>query len=114
VLTGDVKDKAANTFFFDTALASDLGKDKVINFGSKDFIVMTSELARDGGMPTIASHDGTFSFYDGLDLGTVAVTDLAGRTVTTLEFDGEQIAGGTHYYVYSLVGSTAAVPAIGT
>lgn len=111
-LTGDAKDKATNTFFFDTGLNLDLGKDKVVNFGSKDFIISTSKLAGDG-TSTIASHDGVFSFHDGLDLGAVAVTDLSGRAITTLEFDGEQASGGTHYYVYSLVGSTTAMPVIG-
>lgn len=111
-LTGDAKDKATNSFFFDTGLNLDLGKDKVVNFGSKDFIITTSKLAGEG-TSTIASHDGVFSFHDGLDLGAVAVTDLSGRTVTTLEFDGEQTSGGTHYYVYSLVGSSTAMPVIG-
>ncbi|RYF08318.1 MAG: hypothetical protein EOO77_25215, partial [Oxalobacteraceae bacterium] len=36
-LTGDAKDKATNAFFFDTDLNLDLGKDKIVNFGSKDF-----------------------------------------------------------------------------
>jgi hypothetical protein len=112
-LTGDAKDKATNAFFFDTDLNLDLGKDKIVNFGSKDFIIATSKLAEDG-TSTIGSHDGVFSFHDGLDLGTVAVTDLSGRTVTVLEFDGEQTSGGTHYYVYSLVGSTTAMPVMGS
>ncbi|MDD1453143.1 hypothetical protein NHF48_023015 [Sphingomonas sp. H160509] len=111
-LTGDAKDKATNAFFFDTDLNLDLGKDKIVNFGSKDFIISTSKLA-ENGTSTISTHDGVFSFHDGLDLGTVGVTDLSGRAVTALEFDGEQTSGGTHYYVYSLVGSTTAMPVIG-
>ncbi|WP_156362268.1 hypothetical protein [Sphingomonas sp. Leaf208] len=111
-LTGDAKDKTTNTFFFDTGLNLDLGKDKIINFGIKDFIISSSKL--DGkNLLTIESHDGSFSFHDGLDLGAVTVSDLSSRAVTTLEFDGEQTSGGTHYYVYSLVGSTTAMPVIG-
>ena len=113
-LTGDKTDKAANTFFFDTALDLDLGADTLKAFGAKDVIVTTHKLADIAVGGRIGTTDGNFTFgHDGLDLGHLAITDLAGAAVTTLEFDGGRIVGDVNYYVYSNVDSAAGVAALG-
>jgi hypothetical protein len=37
----------------------------------------------------------------------VAITDTKGAAVTALEFDGDAVINGVHYYVYSQLGSVA-------
>lgn len=108
-LTGDAKDKVVNTFFFDNELHMDLGRDKVINFGTKDVIVTTSRLG--DGTKLAAGTDGSFDFAD--HLGSISIIDVAGQAVNMLEFDGEQVAGGVHYFLYSLVESATSHMIVG-
>lgn len=108
-LKGDAGDKKANAFFFDTALGMDMGHDTVAGFGAKDVLVTTSALADVAAGRGVSAGAGGFSFAGG---GGVAVTDAAGHAVTTLEFDGDQVIGGVHYYAYSLAGSAAGLGAL--
>lgn len=118
VLSGDVLDARAQTFFFDTALDIDLGNDQIINFGSKDILVTTSSLL-DG------NRDGVIAFGSGGrvslmgdtgapgdkavlgEVGSIAISNLDDGAVNKMEFDGAVVHDGTTYYVYSLVGSAA-------
>lgn len=97
-LAGDVGDRKADMFFFDTALGRDLGPDTLLRFGDKDRIVTTTAL--DG----LVSNGGVFELDGG---GSVKVTNLKGSPVGQLEFDGMTSRGGVDYYVYSLPGSSA-------
>lgn len=102
-LKGGTGDKALDKFFFDTAIDQSFGADKLTNFGGKDVLVTTTQLGA-AGAATISANAGTFDL-DGH--GSLGITDASGRAVTTLEFDGDQVVNGTHYYVYSLEGSSA-------
>jgi hypothetical protein len=110
-MSGDAKDKKANTFFFDTALNMGQGTDTIAKFGAKDIIVSTTKMANvdAGGQWTGAA--GSFGLADRSGdadgLGTVSVTNVAGAAVTSLEFDGSTTVQGVTYYVYSHVGSAA-------
>ena len=41
------------------------------------------------------------------EVGNIAIMNIAGNALTTLEFDGQVDHGGVHYFVYSTVGSAA-------
>lgn len=103
VLNGDVGDKKATSFFFDTALGLDTGHDTITTFGTKDILVTTSALAS-----TTAGQNG-FVFGGG---GSVEVSGVGGNPVTTLEFDGDHVSAGVHYYVYSLESSAAGLDSL--
>ncbi len=108
VLTGDASDRKTDMFFLDLNLGLDLGRDAIANFGLKDILVTTSKLY-DG------NKDGIIQFGAGalLDyrvakndsLGQAAISDLEGKAVKALEFDGTVSANGVDYFVYSRVGS---------
>ncbi|MEG3166457.1 Calx-beta domain-containing protein [Sphingomonas sp. PB2P19] len=91
----------SDTFFYDANGAG--GSDRIIDFGSDDFIVTTTAFRdrnRDGIIS--AGHNALFDLASG---GSVAVASSAGGTVRSLEFDGAFVRGGTSYFVYSKVGS---------
>jgi len=103
VLNGDVGDKKSSTFFFDTALGLDTGHDTITAFGAKDILVTTSALTS-----ATAGQSG-FVLEGG---GSVVVNGVPGNAVTTLEFDGDHVSAGVHYYVYSLEGSAAGLDSL--
>ena len=103
VLNGDAGDKKAGIFFFDTALGLDTGHDMITAFGAKDILVTTSALA------SVTAGQGGFVLEGG---GSVAVSGVAGNAVTALEFDGDHVSAGVHYYVYSLEGSAAGLDSL--
>jgi hypothetical protein len=113
-LAGGKTDTATDAFFFDTALHRALGADKVINFGAKDVIITTSQI----GSGAVGSHvdavGGTFALYDeGVSIGSIAINNPGGASVTSLEYDGVKHGDGVSYYVYSQVGSTVGLDALG-
>lgn len=115
-LTGDKTDKAVNKFFFDTALDMRLGQDKIVSMGAKDILVTTTKLS-DGALGSkitaISASEG-FGLHNGNhDLGGVLITGVTGSAVNVLEFDGERVVGGAHYFVYSLAGSSAGLADLG-
>lgn len=112
ILAGDDSDSETNVFFFDTALQLALGNDTINGFGSGDLLVTTTAIADNNG-------DGIIGFGADalLDLtgggGKVEMTDTADAAITSLEFDGEVTQDGVTYYVYSTVGSSVGVDALG-
>ncbi|TVV71263.1 hypothetical protein [Sphingomonas solaris] len=113
-LSGGKADTATDRFFFDTSLDRGLGMDKVMNFGAKDVIATTDNLGTGVAGSKLYATGGVFSLgHDGLDLGGFSVNDTAGTSVTTLEFDGEKVVNGTHYFIYSAAGSAIGIDAIG-
>ncbi|PXA94638.1 hypothetical protein DMC47_20400 [Nostoc sp. 3335mG] len=105
-LAGDSGNKAKNVFFFDTGLHADLGNDTITRFGKHDLIVTTTKLVDGDDDGIITATDGSFSLPD--DTGSLLVKDIKGKAISSLEFDGSVDRDGHTYYVYSLVGSTAA------
>lgn len=113
-LTGGKADSATDKFFFDTALDRSMGANKITNFGQKDVIVTTEKLSAGAAGTIVTAANGLFAFgHEGLDLGSMAITGIGGVAVGALEFDGEKVVGGTHYFVYSAVGSAVGLDAIG-
>ncbi|EZP69676.1 hypothetical protein BV96_03974 [Sphingomonas paucimobilis] len=111
--TGDAKDKNKNVFFFDTALDRSLGYDKLALFGAKDVVVTTTKLADVAESGKLVASDGSFTLvHEDHGVGTLAITDLKGASVTALEYDGERVVGNVHYYVYSSVGSAVGLEAL--
>jgi hypothetical protein len=113
-LTGGKADVATDAFFFDTALHRPVGADKIINFGLKDVIVTTSQI----GSGLVGSHvdvvNGNLELYDeGISVGGIALIGLGGAAVSSLEYDGVKHVSGSSYYVYSNVGSTIGLDALG-
>ncbi|MEH3106947.1 MAG: hypothetical protein PGN09_06555 [Sphingomonas fennica] len=114
VLTGDKPDSKTDKFFFDTAIERHLGADKIMNFGRNDVIVTTEKLGSGVAGAKLYATGGSFALgHDGLDLGSVSITDVAGAAVTALEFDGQKVVNGTHYYIYSSVGSAVGLETVG-
>ena len=113
-LTGDKGDATTDKFFFDTALHRSLGTDKVVNFGAHDVIVTTEQLGTGKAGSVVTALDGLFGFgHDGLDLGSLQINSTDGAPLTSLEFDGDKVVNGVHYYVYSSVHSTIGTEVIG-
>lgn len=123
-LAGDAANKKTDIFFFDTALDLDLGDDKIVNFGGSDILVSTTKL-RDGngdGRVNFGSNK-VFDLPGGIggpgdpgvagEGGTVGITGTSGAAVGALEFDGSLLRDGVTYYVYSAVGSSVGVAALG-
>lgn len=107
-LSGEHADKLVNKFFFDTALQRQLGADNIIEFGKKDILVTTTKLGDGVAGSKISAEGGAFELeHGGHALGSVAISDTAGNAVSVLEFDGEHVTNGVHYFVYSLVDSSA-------
>ena len=123
VLTGDGTDKGKQTFFFDTALDTNLGSDRVNNFGAKDILVTTSaldssaagsKLALSGGIVKLpGGSDGPGDVFKPGEGGTVELHGTSGALVSSIEFDGSVIHDGTTYFVYSLAGSSAGLADLG-
>ncbi|SEN60325.1 hypothetical protein SAMN05192583_3123 [Sphingomonas gellani] len=83
------------------------GRDTISRFGKEDVLVTTSKIADANGDNII-----TFGSNKALDFtatSSVRITDDTGATVKALEYDGAFTDGGTTYYVYSRVGSSAGV-----
>jgi hypothetical protein len=113
-LTGGSKDSATDKFFFDLDLGLSLGVDTVAKFGVKDVVITTAALGDGPAGSVIQAIDGYFTLGDdGVDLGSVAASDLAARAVTALEFDGARVIDGVEYYVYSSVGSAVGMEVLG-
>lgn len=112
-LAGDAADAETDVFFFDTALALDLGADTIAGFGSTDVIVTTS-LIRDGNGDGIIGFGGDLLLeLPSAEGGTVGITNMMGGAVGSLEYDGSVERDGVTYYVYSGVGSSVGVEALG-
>lgn len=82
-----------------------VGRDRILDFGTQDLLVTATAL-RDG------NGDGVIEFSRSLNLGrggTVSLTGESGSPVRRLEFDGSFDQDGVRYYVYSQVGSAAGV-----
>ncbi len=103
---GDARNKSKNVFFFDTNHGLDLGSDTIGNFGRHDLVVTTTKLADDNSDGIISATGGKFALPG--DTGSLLVSDTKGAAIDSLEFDGSVVRDGLTYYVYSLVGSTAA------
>lgn len=101
-LSGSGAGTGKAVLFFDTARAGGTGDDKVVNFGSRDIIVTTTQLA-DG------NNDGIISFGGDrlLELSNGGTVDFG--SLSKIEYDGHFARGGADYYVYSLVGSSAGI-----
>ncbi|MEG3166463.1 choice-of-anchor L domain-containing protein [Sphingomonas sp. PB2P19] len=115
MLTGGAGDKKKDIFLFDTNLDVNWGRDKIANFGAKDFLVTTSrlydadndgkialsmgKLALSGNSYFDAAHGGNVSPTN--PFGDVTLTDTAGASLQSLAFDGTINRGGVLYYVYS-------------
>ncbi len=101
-LAGDKGDAVSDVFFFDTALALDLGNDRITSFGARDVLVLTTKI-KDSNNDNIIEfgRDKTLN----LDFGTDVVINNHG--LVKLEYDGVVSHNGLDYYVYSHVGSTA-------
>lgn len=113
-LAGGSKDTATDKFFFDTALGRSLGADTVTKFGVKDVIITTAALDKGPVGSVIHAADGHFTLGNGgIDAGSIAVFDTAAHAVSALEFDGERVVNGVHYYIYSNVDSAVGVAAMG-
>lgn len=123
ILKGDAGDKTSQTFFFDTALDLDLGNDKISNFGSRDILVTTSELLdgnSDGkivfsaarGLGLTGANDAPDDVAFAGEAGTLWITDKKGKSVTSLEYDGQVQHHGVDYFVYSLAKSAIGVSAL--
>ena len=111
---GDAKDKVLNKFFVDNAIDQHLGNDKVQNFGSRDVVITSALLGSDVKGSHVSAVNGSFALtHDGLDLGSLAVTDTGGHAVDTLEYAGILTSGAMHWYVYDAVGSTAGDALVG-
>ena len=114
ILTSDKGDKLATKFFIDNALGLNLGEDELVLFGAKDILVTTAKLGDEVVGSTLASGGSSFDLLrGGHDLGQLSISDVAGKDVTSLEFSGEYVAGGVHYFVYRLEGSAAGVANLG-
>ena len=112
-VSGDAADAETEVFFFDTALALDLGADTIAGFGSTDVLVTTS-LIRDSNNDGIIGFGGdSLLGLPSAEGGTVGMTDTMGGAIRSLEFDGTVERGGVTYYVYSNVGSSVGVEALG-
>lgn len=106
--------KKSMTFFFDTALDINLGKDTIVKFGANDLVVTTSAIEDINGK-VLVDQTGRFALPGGSgdandgyiagEGGSVAIYDVAGKAVSALEFDGFVQHNGVNYFVYSQVGS---------
>ncbi len=117
-MSGDAANLKADTFFFDTALDLNWGKDSIKNFGSNDQLVTTSAIFD-------SNADGKIDFYKNglLDLsgdaglghagpqndsspwGQVAITAVGGAAVTALYLQDTTIVNDVTYYYYGLTAS---------
>ena len=109
-LQGDAGDHKTDVFFYDTALGISLGDDVIKAFGAKDLVVTTTAL-HDGNRDGIIN----FGADEKLDLpgdksiartGTISIEDLAGKTVSSLQFEGHIHHGESDYYVYGALGGS--------
>lgn len=117
-LSGDVANRKAETFFFDTALDLDLGADSLVNFGTSDILVTTTAIydgnkdrwiafGSDNSLDLAGGTGGPDDTITPGDGGHVAITDVGGGALAGLEYDGTIVRGGVSYYVYSMAGSSA-------
>lgn len=118
-LAGDKGDKVSNTFFFDTGLGLHLGSDTISTFGVKDILVTTTKFSDVNGMVStsggfvLPAAVGTLEdISSATKTGIVAITNMAGKTVSALEYDGHVTHGGVEYYVYSLEGSSGGLASL--
>ncbi|MPT47846.1 MAG: tandem-95 repeat protein [Sphingobium sp.] len=117
ILSGDAGDKKSQTFFFDTALELNLGKDQINNFGSKDVLLTTTQLVdedRDGIISWASG--GTLTLpgtQEGISSGTLAINNIKGAAINSLEYDGSVQHNGQTFYVYSLLDSDAGLSTVG-
>ena len=91
-------------------LDENTGRDAIVGFGQDDVFV-TIRPIRDG------NGDGIIAFGSNrrVDFGastSASIMDEAGRTVTSLEYDGSYSDARATYFVYSRVGSDAGVAAV--
>lgn len=117
LLSGDAKDKKADTFLFDTALDVNWGADVLRLFGAKDRLVTTTalfdadadgkivlgaggRLALNGNGALDASHAGDVSAT--APFGLVTLTGIDGQAVSALELQKVISQNGHTYYVYGL------------
>ncbi|WP_076072942.1 tandem-95 repeat protein [Sphingomonas montana] len=118
IVQGDRGDRTSQTFFYDTALDLNLGRDTIRNFGAKDILVLTSELndvnsdgviafGRNRALDLSGGVDGPGDPGVSGEAGILTISNSAGRIIQSLEFDGSRVEDGVTYYVYSLLGSAA-------
>ena len=109
MLNNGTNDTVANTtgataFSFS---AGNTGDDQIENFGKNDTILNYQKIFDGNNDGIIKGSNGNITLANGA--GSVALTDIDGNALTTIEFDGSVVRDGITYYVYSAVGSDAGV-----
>lgn len=94
--------EGSDAFFFGSDAR---GRDQIIDFSNDDFLVTTTRLVDKNGNGFVDF--GSNRILDMAFKSGVTITNQAGSVVGGLEYDGAFDKGGTTYYVYSLVGSSA-------
>lgn len=112
-LSGDMANSETDIFFFDTALGLDLGDDVISGFGQTDVLVTTSIISDRNGDSIIGFGSDALLDLPSVEGGTVAIRNAMGAAVSSLEYDGSIERDGVTYYVYSSVGSSIGVDALG-
>lgn len=112
-LSGDMANSGTDIFFFDTALGLKLGADVISGFGQTDVLVTTLIISDRNGDSIIGFGSDALLDLPSAEGGTVAIKNAEGAAVSSLDFDGSIERDGMTYYVYSSVGSSVGVDALG-
>lgn len=90
---------------------AEAGRDVISRFGDEDVLVTTTRIADANGDGIIAF--GSNRRIDFASNSSVRLTDEAGATIRSLEYDGAFTSfAGVTYYVYSRTGSAAGVESV--